>query len=29
MNKFAAMVADMDESFLITNSQETIRRRIG
>ncbi len=29
MNKFAAMIADMDESFLITRSWKAVRRRIG
>lgn len=29
MNKFTAMITDMDESFLITKSWEAVRRRIG
>jgi hypothetical protein len=29
MNKFASMVADMDESFLITKSWQSVRRRMG
>lgn len=29
MNKFAAMVANMDESFLTTNSWKAVRRRMG
>ncbi|MGB7630075.1 MAG: DUF169 domain-containing protein [Candidatus Deferrimicrobium sp.] len=29
MNKFAAMIDNMDESFLVTKSWETVRRRMG
>jgi hypothetical protein len=29
MNKFAAMIDNMDESFLITKSWAAVRRRIG
>jgi hypothetical protein len=29
MNKFTAMIADMDESFLVTKSWEAVRRRMG
>jgi hypothetical protein len=29
MNKFAAMISNMDESFLITKSWKAVQRRMG